>query len=69
MDSSLTLRDESSKETHMPIINQETLLGRGAWVESSRVKEPRKTALRVFHSLRFYGDGASFSLSLADHSD
>ena len=24
---------------------QETLLGRGAWVESSRVREPRRTAL------------------------
>ena len=69
MDCSLTLRDESSKETHVLIINQETSVGRGAWVESGKIKEPRKTALHVFHSLRFYGDGASFSLSLADHSD
>ena len=48
----------------MLIINQETLLGRDAWVESDRVKEPRKTALHVFHSLRFYGDGASSKYNL-----
>ena len=27
------------------LTKQETLLGRGAWVESSRVREPRRTTL------------------------
>ena len=39
-----TFGNELSKETHM-LRKQETLLGRGAWVESSRVREPRRTAL------------------------
>ena len=42
--SCLTLRNELSKETHV-LTKQETLLGRGTWVESSRVREPRRTAL------------------------
>ena len=42
--SCLTFGNELSKETHM-LRKQETLLGRGAWVESSRVREPRRTAL------------------------
>ena len=41
--SCLTLRNELSEETHM-LPKQETLLGRGAWRESRRVREPR-TAL------------------------
>ena len=40
----LTLRNELSKETHM-LPKQENLLGRGAWAESRRVREPRRTAL------------------------
>ena len=40
----LTLGNELSEETHM-LTKQETLLGRGARVESSRVREPRRTAL------------------------
>ena len=40
----LTLGNELSEETHM-LTKQETLLGRGAWVESGRVREPRRTAL------------------------
>ena len=40
----LTLRNELSEETHM-LTKQETLLGRGARTESSRVREPRRTAL------------------------
>ena len=39
---------------------QYIFLGRGAWVESSRVREPRRTALPRARSLRFYGDGISF---------
>ena len=32
-----------------------SLSGRGAWMESSKVREPRRT-----HSRRFYGNGVSF---------
>ena len=42
--SSLTLRNELSKETHV-LTKQEILLGKGTRVESSRVREPRRTAL------------------------
>ena len=44
MGSCLTLVNELSKETHA-LSKQETLLGRGAWAESSRVRETRRTAL------------------------
>ena len=40
----LTLRNELSEETHV-LTKQEILLGKGIWVESSRVREPRRTAL------------------------
>ena len=40
----LTLGNELSEETHV-LTKQETLLGKGARVESSRVGEPRRTAL------------------------
>ena len=42
--SCLTLRNELSKETHV-LTKQEILLGKGAQVESNRVREPRRTAL------------------------
>ena len=42
--SCLTLRNELSEETHV-LTKQEVLLGKGPWVESSRVREPRRTAL------------------------
>ena len=42
--SCLTLRNELSEETHA-LAKQETLLRRGAQVESRRVEEPRRTAL------------------------
>ena len=42
--SCLTLGNELSKETHVPT-KQEILLGKGTWVESRRVREPRRTAL------------------------
>ena len=44
MGSCLTHGNKLSEETHK-LIKQETLLGRGAWVERSRVREPRRTAL------------------------
>ena len=53
----LTLGNELSEETHV-LKKQETLLGRGNWMESSRVMEPGRTALAS--SLRFFGDGVSF---------
>ena len=40
----LTLRNELSEETHV-LTKQEILLGKGTRVESSRVREPRRTAL------------------------
>ena len=40
----LTLGNELSEETHV-LTKQETLLGKGTWMESSRVREPRRTAL------------------------
>ena len=43
-DSCLTHRNELSEETHV-LTKQEILLGSGTWVESSRVREPRRTAL------------------------
>ena len=42
--SCLTLGNELSEETHV-LTKQEMLLGKGARVESSRVREPRTTAL------------------------
>ena len=42
--SCLTLGNELSDETHV-LTKQEILLGKGTWVESSRVREPRRTAL------------------------
>ena len=59
LDYCLTLRNELSEETHL-LTKQEILLGKGTRVESSRVREPRRTALQGAHSLGFYGDGISF---------
>ena len=42
--SCLTVRNELSEETHA-LTKQKTLLGRGAWAESGRVREARRTAL------------------------
>ena len=47
--SCLTLRNELSEETHVQI-KQETLLGKGTQVESSRVREPRTAFLATFNS-------------------
>ena len=47
--SCLTLRNELSEETHL-LTKQEILLGKGTRVESSRVREPRRTA--VSHGLQ-----------------
>ena len=47
------------------LTKQEILLGKGTQVESSRVREPRGTALS--HGLQswFYGDGISFRVVLS----
>ena len=42
--SCLTLRKELSEERDL-LTKQEILLGKGTWVEGSRVREPRRTAL------------------------
>ena len=42
--SCLTLGSELSEETHV-LTKQEIFLGKGAQVESRRVREPRRTAL------------------------
>ena len=47
------------------LTKQDILLGRDTWVESSRVREPRKTALP--HGLMVIG--LVSRLSLANHSD
>lgn len=41
---SKTLGNELSDETHM-LTKQKALLSRSDWVECSRVREPRRTAL------------------------
>ena len=48
-----------SEETYL-LTKQEILLGKGTWVESSRVREPRRTALA--RSLGFYGHRISFQV-------
>ena len=45
------------------VTKQEILLGKGTRGESSRVREPRRTALpRGLHSLGFYSDGTRFQV-------
>ena len=60
--SCLTLGNELSEETHV-LTKQEILLGKGTRVESSRVREPRRTGL-----LGFVVMGSVSRLSLANHS-
>ena len=51
------------------LTKQEILLGKGTWVESRRVREPRRTALPSGCSLGFYGDGISFQDVFIQSSD
>ena len=44
--SCLTLRNELSEETHV-LTKQGILLGKGAWVESRRVRDPREQLCRT----------------------
>ena len=55
----LTLGNELSEETHV-LTKREILLGRGARLESRRVREPRSTALPRGCGLRFCADRISF---------
>ena len=58
MGACVTLGNELSRETHV-LTKQETVLVRGTWVESRKVRGPRRSALpRAFH-LRFHGAGVS----------
>ena len=66
--SCLTLGNELSEETHV-LTKQEILLGKGTRVESSRVREPRRTALPQLTILGFMVMGSVSGLSLANHSD
>ena len=63
--SHLTLGNELSEETHV-LTNQEILLRKGAWAESSGVREPRRTPLPC---LRFLVMRLVSRLSLVSHSD
>ena len=53
-----------NKEKHV-LTKQEILLGKGARVESSRVRNPGEELSHVAHSLGFYGDGISFWVVLS----
>ena len=55
----LTLGNELSEETTCADKARD-FIGKGARVESRRVREPRRTALPNGCSLGFYGDGISF---------
>ena len=57
--SCLALRNELSKETHK-LRKQKTLLGEVTWLESSRVREPRRMLCYVDLRVRFYCNGVSF---------
>ena len=62
----LTLGNELSEDANV-LTKQETLLGRGALAESSRVSEPRRTTLPSGSG--FMVMGLVSGLSLANHSD
>ena len=62
--SCLTLGNELSEKTHV-LTKQEIFLGKGTLVESSRVREPRRTALPHGLQSQFYGGGISFQVVLS----
>ena len=66
--SCLTLENELSEETHV-LTKQEILLGKDTQVESSRVREPRRTAVPWLAVLSFMVMGLVSGLSLANHSN
>ena len=66
--SCLTLGNELPKEIHM-LTKQETLLGRDARTENSRVREARRTALPCGSQSQVLLMGLVSRLFLANHSD
>ena len=68
MDSSLTLGNELSEETHM-LTKQETLLGRVNQEEGSRVREKENCSAMWLEVLRFIVMGFVSGFSLAGRSD
>ena len=44
------------------LTKQEILLERSIWVDSGRVREPKRLLCHVVYSLGFYGDGISFQV-------
>lgn len=64
MSACVTLSNELSEEIHM-LRKQNTLLGRGAQVESRRV---RTTLCHVAHSLQFYGNEVNFQVGSGQSS-
>lgn len=50
------------------LMKQETLLGRGSWEESRRVRDPRGLLCHVAHSLGFDGVGISFWVVIGQSS-
>ena len=67
--SCLTFENELSEETHT-LTKQEILLGKGTRVESSRVREPRRTAFATWLAvLGFMTVELVSRLSLASRSD
>ena len=51
------------------LTKQEILLGKGTWLESSRGREPRRTALRMVSMSGFMVMGLVSRWSLANHSN
>ena len=56
--------NELPEETHA-LTRQEIVLGKGTRVESSRVRESRRTAVLCGLQSGFYGDGISFRVVLS----
>ena len=58
--SCLILGNELSEETHV-LTKQETLLGKGTWMESRKVRgDPGELLCHVARGLEFYGDEINF---------
>ena len=68
LSSCLTLGNELSEETHV-LTKQEILLGQSTRVESSRVREPRRTVLLRGSQSGFMVMGLVSRWSLANHSN
>ena len=66
--SCLIFGNELSEETHV-LTKQEIILGKGTRVESSRVREPRRTALLRGSVSGFMVMGLVSVWSLANHSN